>query len=708
MSLKTEQRVEAETIYNVRIRALDEKFNPIDLDTIEPEILSGKLQSLTVCITPYQIKNNIIKYYNYKNVENEIIIPMSDDVEMMVSPIYNTEEFLFKKDYLTLESFFTEFKFNMSRKAYENSVDLELYVDFNSSLPFFFDKEFTTFLFQYFNGNIVLYGNSNTTWEMPAGEISVNSIYIERGTLRLNSIVNFRCRFFELLHLSIVGNGLDFQALDQLVMYSKESSSLKYCTLDNPIQIGISCEMESQYSWQETVLELFTIDINFSTASDKMTKYEHIFKLDNYAAVNLTNIAINQKLTKMVPFKTERCPVINILNYTDYYRPKDKGTVELSLTKVSELNVNNFTVLAEGVNEKETPTIAIMDVEGGDTCSFNNVTVKNVNFLSLSNAEFLSIDIDNTIIDSNQSVFHMGGELYIDEININNTNIISNSFSMTDLKSLYFYKSYIKSKNDLNIHAALITLSDTEFVGMKDINLKSTGFDINEEIAGKVSFKDSGITATQNLNVTTDRQNGNSIVDNTKIKAKVYTDSGFVTGAIKDSELIVHEFIGESEEYQVTDATFNNKSISKFEKAYHFKGSLQGSATIKNEDSNTKMSICIEKETMNSDDRQNLELTINSNDTGNNLDLRMDFIKTCQSVLYKTIGNENVKVDIYIDDDSKIFYTTGVYQYKNNDSKNLNLYLKNTSVEDMVNVLTNDGTLEEDGEKLNFGIQPTE
>lgn len=709
MSLKRTSEIQIEDLYNVRIKCIDTDGEILDLKT--EESIFTKLKSISICITPYQIKNNVMTYYDYSDNEQRVVVPMSDDIENIIPPLYRSDDYKFVQDYKEIDEFFKEFKFNLSQQTFQNSVDLELYIDFASDNNYYFDQYFMEFLFKYFTGNIILYGNENTIWELPNGEITIESLTIERGILRLNSINNFRLQSFNLTHLSIMGKNVNFQAPDQIVFYSKDSSNISYCSIDNCVQIGISGEVETQYKWLNSSLSIYSLDINFNTDADKVGKFEHIVKIDNYAEVNIVNVNINQRLTKLVPFKLERCPTVSISNYANTLRPKDKGTVEFNINNTTDLTMNNITVIAEDINEKETSVVALTSIENGDNLIFNNIYITNMNFLNISNVNSLNLDINNLTIDTNQAVINIGSDVFIDSFNINNANIVSYGFSLKDLKSVYIADSYIKSKGNINFSITDLVFDNTELIAMKNITLTSSGYIVSEEIEGRISLLDSIVTATADLNITTDRDEGRLTIDNTLIKAKNYSDSGFEYVNFKNnSEFIIYTLLGESNDYMLKEVVFNNKYINKFEKAYQFKGLVDGSFIIKFEDNNQKFSLYLYQPSMDSLNQKDLEITFNDNMNGKTLDCRIDIENICQSIIYKNItGTSSVSVNLYIQDDSeeRLFYTCGLKHYKTSDSKNLNLYLKNTSVEDMQNVLNNDGSIEESSEKLNFGTEPS-
>lgn len=687
--------------WNVRIKSSNNK-NQI-LDSIEKITdLEKHISNLVICITPYKKITNVINYLDESNKEKSISIDLSEDINSLVRPLYNTEDFKFVKDYDSLDDFLSYFESLFNFKVMSHKVNLEFYIDYTNDYQITINKSFLKFLFQTFYGDIFLYGNKNTYWDLPEGDIILNSLTIERGNLRLNKINLFRINSFHFSNINIFGLNNIPEVPCQLILYAKNSSVFENINITNSIRIGISGEVETQYKWLQSILKIQNISIDFLTDSDKDKPYEHIIKLDNFCTVQINNFFISKSMSKLIPIKFDRCPNVNIINYQNLNR--NKNSVELYFKKVYNLFIDNLKVITEEEPIKTTSVITILDQDQGGEISLTNIEIQNNDFISLSNVKYLNFDVSDLNITSKNKVFKFNNDIYIDSFNIISSKIYSKEFNLEKLKNVFIDSSTIKSDKEMKISVFSMNFTNSEFITLDKATFETAGYEANQDENAKLSFNDSGLTATNDIYFISNRKNSELILNRTKIKAKNYFDKSFQRVSLKESEFITYTGLFESVFYQIKDNIFNSKFVSKKEKAFLFKGDLTGSLIFKYTN-NENISFAIEREEMFLTSRNDLKILFDGN--GYKLQTRIDLINSCTNILYKSNGKSFSDVNLYIVDKSKesYFYTTGITHYVEKPDL-INIYLKSTSVEEMKNVLFNDGSKEYDEEKFNYGVEP--
>ena len=695
--------------WDVRIKLIDVNNELIKTPIDEIENIENIIKSLSICITSYESVKQIITYQNSKD-ETEIFENiMTEPVDKMLHIPYNSSDFIFFKEYDKIDDFFALFISIFQFKVIKSNIDLEIYITYGmDDKEIIFDSEFLKLIFQTFRGNIFLYGNTKTIWNIPNGEISLSSLNIERGNIGLNRVSIFKIDFFELNHLDIWGLNDIPELPDQLIFYTKNTSFLRNINILNSIRIGISEEFINQFKWLNSSLTLENIGIDFTTKSDKDKKYDHIIKIDNYNTVNLIQIDILKEMDKLIPFKFERCPNVNIMKFNDLYRASDKGIPELQFKNVSNLKINDFKVFSNNTNSKSNGVISIFDTEQGEKLSFNNINIYNNDFLTISSSFFQSIDISNLNITSNQNIFNLNSfSNYIENFNIYKSDIEAKNFNLDSLKNVFIHKTRIKMNTDFNSNVLNLLISESNITSSKNIYLNTYGFEVNETEKGKVSLNESNITSSENIEITSKRENSEFILNKTHLKCKNFNDKDFIRVSLKESELSISEGLFESEFYQLKNLTFYTKNIYKYEKAFIFKGEITGSIIVKYGPNNVKnFPLALIREEMDPEMIHKIDFILEGNDAGL-MNVRLDLINSCTNFIYKSNGNTNANINLYIKDDSKeqYFYKLGLYHLIENKTDLINIYLKSTSMENLNNTKYIDGNTELDEEKFNYGIQ---
>lgn len=704
--------ISRKNLFDLRIKAIGSTGEILDLNSEDFDSLSLNLSSLTIAITPYEEVINTLTFDNYNNEVETKVMKTSEDIETIVQPEYGTHDFLYKRTFESMDDVIAHVKDLISFRSFENKVDFELFIDRDSTNIVTLDSNFTTLLFKSFTGNIKLYGNEVSSVHFSNSELQLRSLNVEYFNIYVDKIVLFHTDYFNIRHCKVNGYGKEIHEPDQLVFYAKETSNFLNNDIESSIRIGFSGIVTSKYKWQNTTLNISYININFTSDAEKDKKYDHIFKITDFYNIRCDNITIKQKMNKLVPFKFDRCNSLDFYNYENTLRPKDKGTNEISLNDLFKVNIINMKVIAEDTNDKATSVISVSNFEDYGDVFLYDIDIKNVDLISVGNSNLETLQLSKINISTSQSIFDLEDtNNYIDELIISDSNIETKDLTILNQHVLNISNSTFEVSGDVKISSFQTLFNDSTLISKKNIDFIITGFELDED-APSLSFNNSLINASLNINMESERDDTRLSHSLTRIKSnRDYTDKSFSNVSLSEAKFECKTLNFLSEAYNSTETIIRNDLFSS-EKPVLFAGTITGTIEF-NYDSNTKSGIVFRRnqpEENTPPDIDSIEIKYNNNFQDIHLVNEIYIENYCLNILQK--GEESTTkatINYHITDNTpeQYFYNSGLYLYKEPDSNGIEHYIKNLTVDKTANVMNNNGTLESDTEKLNYGIKPS-
>lgn len=698
-------------LYDLRIKALSSTDEVLDLNNQDWDVLSLNLSSLTIAITPYE---EVVNTMTFDNSENEVetkVLVTSEDIDTIINPEYGSSDFLYKKTFESIEETINHVRDLISFKNFDNKVDFTLFIDKESDDLITIDSKFTTLLFKTFRGNLTFYGNENSSFHISSMELEISSLNIEYFNIIIDKIVLFHTDYFNIKHCKINGLGAQFAEPDQFVFYAKETSNFLNNSIESSIRIGFSGIVTSQYKWQNTSLNISYIDINFNTNAEKDKKYDHIFKITDFYVVKCDNISIKQKMTKLVPFKFDRCNSLDFYNYDNLLRPKDKGTNEISINDSYKVNIINMKVVCEDINTKATSAISISNFEEYGEVFLYDIDITNLDLISVGNSELESLQLSKINISTSQSVFDLeDSNNFIDELIISDSNIETNNLNILNQHMINISNCQFESSDDIKMTSFKTIIKDSTLISKKNINLSTYGYELDEETAS-ISLNNSLINSMSNINFESERENSTLTFTLTRIKCnKEYNDKQFNNVSLNEAKFECKTINLLSKAYNSTETIIQNDLFST-DKPVLITGLFSGLIEI-NYETNTKSGIYFKRdlpEENMSPDIDSVEIRYNNNFQDIKLINDIYIENYCLNILNTCIeSTTNALVNYHIIDNTpeNFHFNSGLYLYKDSNCTGIEHYIKNLTVDKNSLVFINDGTQPSDTEKLNYGVKP--
>lgn len=681
-------------LYNLKIKLTDSNDNKLDLSSD----IDNKLSNIFIMITPYTKTINTVDKETFETIE---------DYELLIPDEYKDyNNYCISKDFDSFEKILTEIKTIFDYKFYANTINFIFYLNYTYSLNCNIYDDFLLYLFKKFNGNFSFYGNTSSKLYLPNAELSITSLHVERFDIITDNITTFHLNKVDLKNCKINGAGKLFKETDQLVFYTNDTSSFDFINIDSAIKIGITCNVTSRYKWQNAELNLRNIFINFATNNERHKKFDHIFKLSDYNHLNCYNVTITDKMSRLIPFKIERCGNVKFINYKNLFRDPEKKGNEISLKNCDIMEFLNMEIYSQYKNESRSTAIHIDSVEDLGDVFIYNCNFTNIDLLSVSNSSLGTVSINDSIINTNQYVFNIDGNNFINELSLNNIKIYSTNFELIDKYSIFLNKCFIDNTNEINISSFKIFISDTEINSKNNINFAIKGNEL-EENSGSLSLKDTVITTPKNIIFKDERTESKLTLDNTKLIINKIEDYDFKKVYYKNSRFELKEGLFSSKEYSFTSHEINNNKVTDTEKSLIFNGLVSGSLTFEYE-SNTRLGVQFNRTALIDNERDLLKISFYSKE-GNTLQSNFYINNYNLSLLLNSIDKNNgqVNINFHIADSDNKYLTTGNSIFRDNKSNNITTFLKDMTADKMNYVIINDGTMDIEKEKFNFGIKPS-